>query len=409
MSHAAVIHAHVGHADQRARVRLRYRGAQSLAHGQGAAGVAGAVHGLGEEGVGLVAGGLHQHVVGFGHGNAELIDAHRLHWLAVGGDHRHLQAGDAHVEVGHGRAVDEAQADLLARLEQPGPVAVRRLAIEQVGVGGAAHVRKVGGAHLHFRPHLAVGHGSGPAVLADVIDEVGDGALVPVVVVRLLLQLGDHPGRVLVGPVTQHHHVVALVLVGLRLLRVDHDGAVHAHLFLQAGMAVVPVGAVLLHLEAVLVHAVRGDAGEAEARHAVHVGRQDHAVPVDGGVFVQAVAHPQGHGVAFAPAQQRAGEGAVDGLGDSRLAGEVHRRLADEQVELGAAEYRGLAGAGHRPDGRFPQPEATEYAAGGQALDEGPPRGFALHAVSIQSVERGTAQSVAARFQCKAATSVIGR
>ncbi|MNQ93124.1 hypothetical protein D3C85_1085740 [compost metagenome] len=214
----------------------------------------------------------------------------------------------------------------------------------------------------------------------------------PVVVVRLLLQLGHDAGRVFVGPVAQHHHVVAVVLEGLRLLRFDHDGAVDAQLLLEAGMAVVPVGAVLLHLEAVLIHAIRGDAGEAEARHAIHVGRQDDAVPVDGGVLVQAIAHPQGHGVALAPAQQRAGQGAVDGLGESRLAGEVHRRLANEQVEFGAAEHRRLAWAGHRPNGGFPQPQAPENSAGGQAFDEGPPRGFALHAVSIQSVERGTAQ-----------------
>ena len=38
-------------------------------------------------------------VVGFGDGNAELIDRHRMHVLSVGGDHCDLQPGDAHVEV----------------------------------------------------------------------------------------------------------------------------------------------------------------------------------------------------------------------------------------------------------------------------------------------------------------------
>jgi hypothetical protein len=46
--------------------------------------------------------------------------------LAVGRHHGHLQAGDAHVEVGHRRAVDEAQQHLFAAAEQAGPVACRR-------------------------------------------------------------------------------------------------------------------------------------------------------------------------------------------------------------------------------------------------------------------------------------------
>ncbi|MCY1528842.1 hypothetical protein D9M68_639630 [compost metagenome] len=117
MPHGAVIHAHVGHADQWARVRLRHQGTQAFAHGEGTAGVAGAVHGLGKNRVGLVARGLHQHVVGFGDGDAEFIHAHRFDRLAVGRDNGQFQAGNAYVEVGHRRAVDEAQADLLARLE----------------------------------------------------------------------------------------------------------------------------------------------------------------------------------------------------------------------------------------------------------------------------------------------------
>ncbi len=57
-------------------------------------------------------------------------------------------------------------------------------------------------------------------------------------------------------------------------------------------MAVIPVGAALFDVEPVLVHAVRRDAGEAEARHAIHVGGQQDAVPVDRGVLRQAVTHP---------------------------------------------------------------------------------------------------------------------
>ena len=363
--------AHVRHAQHRARVHGRHRRAQAVAHRQRAAGIAAAIHGLGEQAVGRLVAGFDQHVIGFRHRQAQFVHLHRLDRLAVGGDHGELQAGDAEIQVAHGRAVDQAQANALARLEQPAPGIRRRAAIEQVGVGGAADVGQVRGAHIHPCPGPAVTQRCAPAVVGDVADEVADGAAVLVVVVGLLLQLGQHPRGVLVGPVGEHHHVVAFVAVGLGLPWLDDQRAVHAELLLEAGMAVVPVGAVLLHPEAVFVQAVRRDAGEAETRHAVHVGRQQDAVPVDRGVHRQAVAHAQGHGVAFAPAQQRAGNRAVDGHGGAPLAGEVDVQRVDGQVELGAGQHGRLSGAGQRPDRLAPQAQAGEGAAGGEALEQG--------------------------------------
>ena len=49
-----------------------------------------------------------------------------------------FRPGNAHVEVRHRRAVDEPQPHPLARREQPRPVAGRRAAVHQVGVGVAA-------------------------------------------------------------------------------------------------------------------------------------------------------------------------------------------------------------------------------------------------------------------------------
>src|SRR3546814_6822630 len=49
-------------------------------------------------------------------------------------------------------------------------------------------------------------------------------------------------------------------------------------------MAVIPVGAALAHVEAVVVRLAAADAVETDARHAVHVRRQQDAVPVDRGV-----------------------------------------------------------------------------------------------------------------------------
>ena len=83
----------------------------------------------------------------------------------------------------------------------------------------------------------------------------------------------------------------------------------------------------------------------------------------------QPVGHPQGDGVALAPAQRRRRHRAVDGGGRPRAAGEVDRRLADGQVELAAGKHR-RAGGGGGEAGRGAQAEAGEGAAGGDALHE---------------------------------------
>jgi len=119
------------------------------------------------------------------------------------------------------------------------------------------------------------------------------------------------------------------------------------------------------------VHATRFDALEAQARHAVHVGRQQNAVPVDRGVGLEPVAHPQRHGVTFAPAQQGTGDAAVDGHRGTRLTSEVDRGFADEQLEVGAVQFVELTGAVECPHWRAPQAEAAEQTAGGQAFDKG--------------------------------------
>ena len=123
-------------------------------------------------------------------------------------------------------------------------------------------------------------------MLADVVDKVTHGTFVVVVVVRLLLELGHDATRIFIGPVSQHHHIVAVVLKRLRLFRVDDDWTVNACLLLQTRVAVVPVRTVLMHLEFVLVHAIGRDAMETQTRHTVHVGGQNDPVPMNGGVLV---------------------------------------------------------------------------------------------------------------------------
>ena len=336
-------HAHVHHGQQLDRVQRRHVGLHAGARRQRGARVAGAVHGLREDGVGAVLGRFDDHVVGLGHGDAELVDLHRPHVLAVGGHHGHFQAGDTHVEVAHRRTVDEAQPHALAGLEQAGPVAGRRGAVGQEGVGGAGNIRQVGRRHAHLFPHQPFRQGRAPALGFGLARQALHAGTDAVVVVRLHHQLAEHAHRIFVGPVGQQHHVLAVEGDRVAPARLDDDGAVQAGLFLEAGVAVIPVGAALAHVETVGVGLAGIDARKAQARHAVHVGGQQDAVPVDGALLVQPVGDVQRDRVALAPAQQRRGNLAVHRGADAGRAREIDRRFADFQMEFGAAQFGRLS------------------------------------------------------------------
>ncbi|MNL11461.1 hypothetical protein D3C87_1322990 [compost metagenome] len=108
----------------------------------------------------------------------------------------------------------------------------------------------------------------------------------------------------------------------------------------------IPIAAGLADLEAIGEGLAGGDAGEANARHAIHLERKDDAVPVDRSGLAQAIRDPDGDGVAFAPAQRGPGQHAVDGGCDDRLPGEVDRGFGDHQVEFRTAQNRGGAVSG---------------------------------------------------------------
>ena len=370
---------HVGHAQDRTGIQWGDRRAQAFAHRQGAADVAGTRAVLGEEGVSVLPTWLHDDIKGFRRRDAQLVHRHRMHRLAIGGHHGQLQPGDAHVEVGHRRAVDQAQPHLVAGGEHAGPVAQRGGAVEQVGVGLPVDVGQVGRGHAHLPPHLAVGDGGGQAVALRIAHEIADGALVDVVVAGHFLEPREQLGGVHIGPVGQHHHVIAVAGDGVRSIGVDHQRPVHAALFLEPGMAVVPVSASLFDVEPIEVALARADAVEAHAGHAVHVRRQQYAVPVDRGVRAvdgaawQLVAHAQGNRRALFPAQQRAGHGSIDGDRGAGAAGVVDQGFTDAEVELRPAQGR------HRvrrlcPACARPQAQAGNSAARGQALNETSPR-----------------------------------
>ena len=133
-------------------------------------------------------------------------------------------------------------------------------------------VRQVRRVHSHLSPHAPVCKGCRETALTDVAEEVSSSAFVVVEVVGLLLQLGEDRARVFVRPVGEQNHVLAVELHGTGLLRLDDDRAINPFLFVEARVAVVPVGAVLLDREPVVVRLAGSDAVEAQAGNSIHVG-----------------------------------------------------------------------------------------------------------------------------------------
>ena len=337
--HVVAAVAHVGHGQDRASIQCRHGRFEARPWRQRRARVAAAIHRLREDRVRLLFVGRHHHVEGFGNADAEFLDRHRMHGLSIGGHHGHAQAGNAHVEEGHRRTVDEAQPHLLAALEQARPVACGRGAVDQVGVGEGSDVGQVGRAHPHPAPCLAVGQCRIPSVAARIAQEVADGALVQVVVVGLDAQFAHDRVRILVAPVGQQDDVIAVRGDRIGVARLDHDRTEQAARFLQAGMGVIPVGPGLAHVEAVHESLAGLDAVETETGHAIHVRGQQDAVPVQRRVLAQMVGDAQRHGVAFAPAQGRCGQGSVRSDRDGCAAGEIDRSRADGEVEFAAAQF----------------------------------------------------------------------
>src|SRR5215472_17005080 len=105
-------------------------------------------------------------------------------------------------------------------------------------------------------------------------------------------------------------------------------------------MAVVPIGAALMHGEAVDEGFAGRDAAEAEARHAVHGRGRAHAVPVDRARLAQAVGDGERHGVALAPAQDGRRDLAIDPGRHGLPAVKGERHGPGLERKFGAAEDR---------------------------------------------------------------------
>ena len=330
--HVAVLHAHVGHGAYGALAAFGDWRAHAFPGRERAACEAAAVHRFGEDRIGAFLLRLDDYVVGLGDGDAELVHRDGLHVLTVGLHHGHRQARDTDVEEGAGAGVDEAQAHALAGAKQPGPVIAGRQAVHQVGVRCARDVGDVGGIHAHPSPTEPVPERVAEPFFPGLFEQAHQGASLVVIVTRHFAQFPEHVMRVFEGPVSEYDHIFPVV--GLRLVSggVDDDGPVNAGLLLKAAVAVVPVRAGLPDREAIDERLAGLDAGKTDAGHAVHIEGQDDAVPVDGRVLLQGVRNPQDGFFAFAEAEERAGDGAVDSRRRGLSTVDVQRDLADRQV-----------------------------------------------------------------------------
>ena len=258
--------------------------------------------------------------------------------MSVGGDDREHQAGNPNVEIGGGSGADKAQANPFALARDARPVPGGGRAVQEIGVGGGRHVAQIGRVHARLVPHRALRQSTAQPELAGIARKIAGGRLREIIIAAHLLQVQIDLKRSLVRPVAEHDRIVAVGRERRLALRFDDHRAVEARLLRQC-MGMVPEGAALLHDEAVGKGFARRDSAKADPWHAIHVRRQDQAVPVDAGHLVQAVLDPDRYSVAFAQPDQRPWHAPVDGGGDARFSGIVDRDPADFEIELGTAQH----------------------------------------------------------------------
>src|SRR3546814_20926964 len=117
-------------------------------------------------------------------------------------------SSDLNADIGdrHRSRVDEAQPHPLAGAEQPGPVFLRSVTIDQIGVGGRRHVSDVSGVHPHLPPHGAVG--GGHAFLGTATQHTEDCLLLAIEIPAFYLELGDEWVGREVGPNTENDSIL---------------------------------------------------------------------------------------------------------------------------------------------------------------------------------------------------------
>ena len=131
------------------------------------------------------------------------------------------------------------------------------------------------------------------------------------------------------APVGEQDHMFAVISDRIGTGGIDDNRTIHAHGFLHARMAVIPVSARLPDGKFVRKGRARLDPREADAGNAVHLERQQHAVPVDRTILGQRIGHCEADVLAFLEANNRPGGCTVDPDRMARAASDTDHRMAD--------------------------------------------------------------------------------
>src|SRR3546814_9335758 len=181
------------------------------------------------------------------------------------------------------------------------------MAIDEIGISGACGVGDVGRIHPHRSP-------IDPILEPLVFIREQTGKVLPLEIEMALIYLHAPKDRLWrkLAVVGQNDDMLAVRLDGVGACRIDHDRAVMSKLLLEAGMAVVPIGAVLTDGKLVEITRSRLNSRKGHARNAVMLGWHEKAMPVNRAVFVEIDDHVEPHCLAFTKADERGRHGAID-------------------------------------------------------------------------------------------------
>src|SRR3546814_3758332 len=102
--------------------------------------------------------------------------------------------------------------------------------------------------------------------------------------------------------------MLAVIGNGIGFGRIDDHGTIVALLFLQAGMAVIPIGAALPQRKFIDEGRARFDPRETDAWHPIHLKGNDQAVPVNRAVLIERVLDVEAHILSFARSEEHTSE-----------------------------------------------------------------------------------------------------
>ena len=120
-------------------------------------------------------------------------------------------------------------------------------------------------------------------IFGNIVEEVGERALLTIVVVGHHFQIAQDSVSIMGVLIVQDNDVFAVIAERFALRVFDDQGTIGSVGFLKAGMAVIPVGSRLNDRELVGEGFAGFNAIKADGRHAIHLKRQDQAMPVDRG------------------------------------------------------------------------------------------------------------------------------